>query len=118
MDRTTLKRTGPQHEGEGEDDESFEGHRPHHRRLQGHRRGLRRPSFKAWQNLPASIVMSPEDMVDAALVGLEQGELVTIPSLLEGGEWMRFEAARRVISKQFGHSKPASRYRVGAHSLA
>jgi short-subunit dehydrogenase len=71
-----------------------------------------------WQNLPASIVMSPEDMVDAALVGLEQGELVTIPSLHEGGEWMRFEAARRAISKQFGNSKPASRYRVGAHSLA
>jgi len=71
-----------------------------------------------WQNLPASIVMSPEDMVDAALVGLEQGELVTIPSLHEGGDWMRFEAARRAISKQFGNSKPASRYRVGAHSLA
>ena len=65
-----------------------------------------------WQNLPASIVMSPEDMVDAALVGLEQGELVTIPSLHEGGEWIRFEAARRAISKQFGNSKPASRYRL------
>ena len=34
-----------------------------------------------YQNLPASIVMSPEDMVDAALVGLDQGELVTIPGL-------------------------------------
>ena len=56
--------------------------------------------------------MSPEDMVDAALVGLEQGELVTIPSLHEGGEWIRFEAARRAISKQFGNSKPASRYRL------
>jgi len=33
-----------------------------------------------YQNLPASIVMSPEDMVDAALVGLDRGELVTIPS--------------------------------------
>src|SRR5467141_2485155 len=27
-----------------------------------------------WQNLPSEIVMSPEDMVDAALVGLDQGE--------------------------------------------
>ena len=26
------------------------------------------------QKLPPSIVMSPEDMVDAALVGLDQGE--------------------------------------------
>jgi short-subunit dehydrogenase len=71
-----------------------------------------------WQNLPASIVMSPEAMVDAALVGLDQGELVTIPSLNDGDEWTRFEAARRAISRQFGNSKPASRYRVGAHSLA
>src|SRR6266849_4751314 len=69
-----------------------------------------------WQNLPASIVMSPEDMVDAALVGLEQGELVTVPSLHEGGEWMRFEAARLAISKQFGNSEPAPRYGIGTHS--
>src|SRR4030095_9600705 len=34
-----------------------------------------------YQNLPASIVMSPDDMVDAALVGLDRGELVTIPGL-------------------------------------
>ncbi len=32
-------------------------------------------------NLPAEIVMSAEDMVDAALAGLDQGEIVTIPSL-------------------------------------
>jgi hypothetical protein len=30
-------------------------------------------------NLLASIVMSPEEMVDVALVGLDKGELVTIP---------------------------------------
>jgi uncharacterized protein len=71
-----------------------------------------------WQNLPASIVMSPEDMVDAALVGLDQGELVTIPSLHDGEEWIRFEAARRDLSKRFGNSMPAPRYRIGAHSLA
>ncbi len=70
------------------------------------------------QKLPSEIVMSPEDVVDAALVGLDQGELVTIPSLQDGDEWTRFEAARRAISRQFGNSKPASRYRVGAHSLA
>ena len=60
--------------------------------------------------LPASIVMSTEDMVDAALVGLDQGEPVTIPSLLEGDEWTRFEAARRAISEKFGNSQPAPRY--------
>jgi uncharacterized protein len=66
-----------------------------------------------WQNLPASIVMSPEDMVDAALVGLDQGELVTIPGLHDGDEWTRFEAARRAISKRFGNSVPAPRYGIG-----
>lgn len=65
-----------------------------------------------WQNLPASIVMSPEDMVDAALVGLDQGELVTIPGLHDGDEWTRFEAARRAISQRFGNSVPAPRYRL------
>jgi short-subunit dehydrogenase len=66
-----------------------------------------------YQNLPASIVMSPEDMVDAALVGLDQGELITLPSLHDAGEWTRFEAARRAISKQFGNSAPAPRYGIG-----
>jgi short-subunit dehydrogenase len=65
------------------------------------------------QNLPASIVMSPEDMVDAALVGLDQGERVTLPSLHDGDEWTRFEAARRAISRRFGNSVPAPRYRTG-----
>jgi short-subunit dehydrogenase len=64
-----------------------------------------------WQKLPPSIVMSVEDMVDAALAGLDQGELVTIPSLHDGDEWTRFEAARRAISQHFGNSVPAARYR-------
>ena len=66
-----------------------------------------------YQNLPASIVMSPEDMVDAALAGLDQGERVTIPSLHDGDEWTRFEAARRALSERFGNSVPAPRYRTG-----
>jgi short-subunit dehydrogenase len=71
-----------------------------------------------YQNLPASIVMSAEDMVDAALVGLDQGELVTLPSLQDGDEWTHFEAARRVMSQHFGHSAPAPRYRVAARPSA
>jgi len=66
-----------------------------------------------WQKLPPSIVMSVEDMVDAALAGLDQGELVTIPGLHDGDEWTRFEAARRAISQHFGNSVPAQRYRIG-----
>ena len=71
-----------------------------------------------WQKLPPSIVMPVEDMVDAALVGLDQGELVTIPGLHDGDEWTRFEAARRAISQRFGNSVPASRYRIQARRSA
>src|SRR5438132_2512823 len=71
-----------------------------------------------WQKLPPSIVMSPEDMVDAALVGLDQGELVTIPALHDGDEWTRFEAARRAISQRFGNSVPAPRYGIGVPASA
>ena len=71
-----------------------------------------------WQNLPASIVMSPENMVDAALVGLDQGERVTIPGLQDGDEWTRWEAARRAISQHLGSAVPAPRYGIGVPALA
>jgi hypothetical protein len=66
-----------------------------------------------YQNLPKEIVMSPDDMVDAALAGLDQGELVTIPSLPDADQWTRWEAGRRALAQQFGHSAPAARYRTG-----
>jgi short-subunit dehydrogenase len=68
-----------------------------------------------YKHLPAAIVMSAEDMVDAALAGLDQGELVTIPPLQDGEEWIRFETARRAISQHLGNSAPAPRYGVSAH---
>src|SRR5260370_34542023 len=57
-----------------------------------------------WQKLPASIVMSPEDMVDAELAGLDPGELVTISCLQDGGDSTRFDAERRAISRKLGNS--------------
>lgn len=38
-------------------------------------------------NLPSEWVMSPADLVDAALVGLDRGEFATIPSLMDAAEW-------------------------------
>jgi short-subunit dehydrogenase len=67
-------------------------------------------SGRPYQDLPPAIVMSAEDMVDAALAGLDQGEAVTLPSLQDGDEWTRFEAARRTIATHFGNSAPAPRY--------
>lgn len=60
----------------------------------------------------AAITMSAEDCVDAALAGLENGELVTIPGLHEGDAWTRWEADRRELSKKFGNAKPAPRYGI------
>jgi short-subunit dehydrogenase len=63
-------------------------------------------------NLPTAIVMSAEDMVDAALAGLDQGETVTIPSLPDKAEWDGFDAARRVMSGKLSSSVPAGRYNI------
>lgn len=63
------------------------------------------------ENLPQEIVMSATDMVDAALVGLAAGEVVTIPGLHDGAQWDRYEAQRKELSGLFGNSTPASRYR-------
>jgi short-subunit dehydrogenase len=63
------------------------------------------------ENLPQEIVMSAEDMVDAALVGLASGEVITIPGLHDGAQWDQYEAQRRVLSGLFGNSAPAARYR-------
>jgi len=62
--------------------------------------------------LPQQIVMSAEDMVDAALTGLDLGETVTIPSLANNAEWDRYEAARRAMSGKLSNAIPAPRYIV------
>jgi uncharacterized protein len=64
-----------------------------------------------YSKLPAGVVMSTEDMVDAALAGLDQEEVVTIPPLQDGDDWTRFEASRRALAQKFGNSAPAPRYR-------
>ncbi len=65
---------------------------------------------KPLHTLPAAILMSTEDMVEAALAGLDQGELVTIPALPDKAEWDRFEAARRAMSGKLSNAVPAPRY--------
>jgi short-subunit dehydrogenase len=58
--------------------------------------------------------MAAEDLVDAALSGLDQGELVTIPTLHDGDDWARWEADRRALAPKFANAKPAPRYAVAA----
>ncbi len=62
------------------------------------------------EHLPKEIVMSAEDMVDAALTGFDRRELVTIPSLHAGEEWAAYEAARQMMSGHLSSSVPAPRY--------
>jgi len=62
--------------------------------------------------LPAAIVMSVDDMVDAALAGLDQGEVVTIPALRDKADWDKFEAARRAMFGKLSSAVPAPRYNV------
>lgn len=68
----------------------------------------------AHSNLPSGMVMRAEDMVDAALAGLDGGEVVTIPPLQDGKDWTDYEAARQALSQRFAHATPAPRYLAGA----
>ena len=61
-------------------------------------------------HLPSEIVMNVEEMVDAALVGFDRKELVTIPSLPEAADWDRFDAARKALGPNLSRSTAAARY--------
>ena len=63
-------------------------------------------------SLPPNIVMDVDDMVDAALSGLDRGETVTIPSLPDTAQWEAYEAARLNMIPNLSRSSPAARYGV------
>ena len=52
--------------------------------------------------------MTANDVVDAALAGQDLGEMVTILSLANNADWLRYEVARRASS-----TIPAPRYKLG-----
>ena len=56
--------------------------------------------------------MDVNELVDAALAGLERGDLVTIPSLPDHAEWDAFQAARLKMSPNLSNAHPAPRYGV------
>jgi short-subunit dehydrogenase len=64
--------------------------------------------------LPSEMVMRSDDLVDAALVGFDRGELVTIPSLPDVGLWDAYEAARQKLIPSLSLSAPPERYRIRA----
>lgn len=62
------------------------------------------------ETLPQDIVMSPEAVVDAALAGLDLGELVTLPSLPNLSDWQAFDDAREALLPNLSRAAPAARY--------
>ncbi|WP_256753715.1 SDR family oxidoreductase [Mesorhizobium sp. Mes31] len=63
-------------------------------------------------NVPQEIVMSADDLVDAALVGLARGEAVTAPGLADAAKLDAFLGARQGFFGSLHANKPAARYGV------
>jgi short-subunit dehydrogenase len=71
-------------------------------------------SGKPVELLPKEIVMSSDDLVDAALIGLDRGEFATIPPLQDAALYDAYESAREAMVGELSHATPALRYRVAA----
>lgn len=56
-------------------------------------------------------VMETNALVDAALIGFDRREAVTIPPLPDERQWQELEAARKAMLPNFFQSQPAARYR-------
>lgn len=65
-------------------------------------------------HFPATMLMTPEDLVDAALAGFDQRELVTLPSLPDAADFERMEQARQALGPNLSHNQPAARYLTAA----
>lgn len=61
---------------------------------------------------PPEMVMEAGDLVDAALVGLDRGETVTIPPLADVAGWDALNSARLALAPHLSRRDVAPRYRV------
>jgi len=61
--------------------------------------------------IPAHMIMEVDEMVDAALSGYDQSEVITIPSLPDVDEWNRFDEARRRMAPELSRDVAADRYK-------
>lgn len=61
--------------------------------------------------MPPEMLMEVDEMVDAALAGLDQAEAVTIPSLPDVAEWGAATAARLKMAPHLSLQHAAARYR-------
>lgn len=72
-----------------------------------------------WEHVGADVntlsnVMEVADLVDAALVGFDRREPVTIPPLPDAEQWDALQAARQAMLPNYRNEHPAERYRTVA----
>ncbi len=78
---------------------------------------------KIWEHAGKNVddipgVMDVDELVDAALVGFDRREAVTIPPLPDIEQWIAFDAARQAMAPNFVQEHAAARYRVEASGKA
>ncbi len=61
---------------------------------------------------PASIVMTPEDVVEASLLGLARGEVICMPALDDPGLLAQVDESQRQLFEQSRTGRLAERYRL------
>ncbi len=61
--------------------------------------------------IPAAIVMSPEDIVEASLAGLKLGEVICVPALDDPARLAQIEQDQRQLWEHSGGNTIAGRYR-------
>jgi uncharacterized protein len=67
---------------------------------------------------PPEMVMDVGEMVDAALAGLDLGELVTIPALPDAADWEQFNSQRLAMAPNLSRNHAAGRYTTAADRTA
>lgn len=65
---------------------------------------------------PPEMVMDVNDLVDAALVGLDRGETVTIPPLADEAGWAALQTARLTLAPHLSRRDVAPRYLAPAEA--
>jgi short-subunit dehydrogenase len=68
-------------------------------------------SGKDLNKIPPEWVMEPEDLVDAAMIGFDRRESVTIPSLADGAQYETARAARLALAPKLQNREVGARYR-------
>ncbi|MCS0501874.1 SDR family NAD(P)-dependent oxidoreductase [Ancylobacter mangrovi] len=65
---------------------------------------------------PPEMMMEVDELVAAALAGLEMGEVITIPSLPDAGAWDALVAARMAMLPDLSRDHAAARYGLKAEA--